>query len=339
MKLYIASDHEVLIAEKKEKEWTLATSEIKGTSIQCVAAEREGEGVFAGTFDHGLWYTKNDGKSWIRIGEGVLHERITSLHISEAVEKNSKSSRLYVGTEPSELFFTDDYGKTWSRFPALLSLPSKSTWSFPPRPYTHHVRDIVTGKEDDQFILTGIEFGGVVRSLDHGKTFEDRKEGSQFDCHTIKLHPNHDAYIYEAGGGGYAESRDKGETWQTKNEGLGSFTYLVYVAVDPADPEVVVVSAAEGPRTAYTPERANTHLYRRDKSNAEWTRVTKGLPDPKGSTVYHLHTNSTENHTFYAVNNKGIYLSENQGHTWRKAPVQWPERIRDKRIADVSLRV
>lgn len=338
MKLFIASGNELLVAEKRTGEWSLVSRSLPKGDIQAVAAEPQGGAVFAGTLDHGLWYSTNEGESWEQIGKDVLHNRVMALHVtSYKGTDRDEETRLYVGTEPSELYCTTNYGQTWERFPSLLTLPSKSTWSFPPRPYTHHVRDIATSKKDKNFILAGIELGGVMRSLDGGKSFEDRKEGSQFDCHTIKVHPENDQLIYEAGGGGFAESRDKGNTWNTHNDGLGEFTYLVHVAVDPGDSELVVVSAAEGPMTAYSPSRAHTHIYRREKTGGVWSRVSDGLPDPTHSTVYHLHSNPNEPHCFYAVNNNGIYCSDDKGKTWSEAPVQWPESVHHKRITDVWL--
>jgi hypothetical protein len=47
---------------------------------------------------------------------------------------------IYAGTEPSALFRSDDGGRTWRELRALLDLPSSPTWSFPPRPWTSHVR-------------------------------------------------------------------------------------------------------------------------------------------------------------------------------------------------------
>ena len=259
-----------------------------------------------------------------------------SLQISPH-KNNTGYYAIYAGTEPSGLYCSTDGGNTWEDFPALLELPSKSEWSFPPRPHTHHVKDIAIGHGDDHFILAGIELGGVMRSIDGGVLFEDRKPGSQYDCHTIKLHPKAHERIYEAGGGGFAESRDHGKTWETQNDGLESYSYLVHVAVDPSDPEIVVVSGAEGPRSAYSPKDANTVVFRRESKFESWQKVSTGLPDSNGSAVFHLHTNPEEAGTIYAVNNLGVYRSITKGETWAEIPVNWPETLKTQRINDVYL--
>ena len=38
------------------------------------------------------------------------------------------------------MFRSEDQGKSWQELAALLALPSAPTWSFPPRPWTSHIR-------------------------------------------------------------------------------------------------------------------------------------------------------------------------------------------------------
>ena len=71
---------------------------------------------------------------------------------------------VYAGTEPSRLFRSDDSGESWRELDALLELPSRPTWSFPPRPWTWHVRWIAPSPHDAGLLLVGIELGGLMRS-------------------------------------------------------------------------------------------------------------------------------------------------------------------------------
>jgi hypothetical protein len=54
--------------------------------------------------------------------------------------------------------------------------------------------------------------------------------------------------LYSAAGDGYFESRDGGETWQRFEEGL-RHRYLWSIAVDTADADKIVVSAASSAET------------------------------------------------------------------------------------------
>jgi hypothetical protein len=77
--------------------------------------------------------------------------------------------------------------------------------------------------------------------------------------------------------GGYAETRD-GATWETQTEGLKQH-YLRSVAVDPGNPDTVLVSACRGPEQAHRPPTAESFIYRRT-ANTPWQMVSEGPPTP-----------------------------------------------------------
>src|SRR5690625_4569501 len=162
-----------------------------------------------------------------------------------------------------------------------------------------------------------------MKSENNGVTWADRKPNSQFDCHHLTMNHLAPGRIYEAAGGGYAESQDGGETWQTINDGLGTYTYLYDIAVDPADPDTIIASAAENARTAYAPSRAKTAIVRREQDQP-WKFITKGLPEREGCSIFSLLAHDAEPGVFYAVNNLGLFRSENSGKTWSHLLDNWP---------------
>src|SRR5690625_4044073 len=127
----------VLLEEKTNK-----IEEIEvGYEIRCLAVDSYKLGrLYAGTFDDGLLISDDYGKTWFK-QNGIPYQRVLSIAVSETEVKNGHGV-VWLGTEPSGLFRSEDGGKKWLERKSLLDLPSKSTWSFPPRPYTHHVRTI-----------------------------------------------------------------------------------------------------------------------------------------------------------------------------------------------------
>lgn len=320
---------------KKNDEWKL-TEKKAVQGIRCLASDPSKKGrLYGGTFDHGLWISDDFGDSWYAAGSGIKHNRVLSVAVSNVDIKNGYHI-VWAGTEPSGLFCSEDGGKSWSERPALLELPSKSTWSFPPRPYTHHVRSIQPDLHQKNQLFVGIELGGVMKSEDKGNTWEDRKPGSEHDCHTLTMSAKQKNRIYEAAGGGFSESHDGGNTWETINTGLGDYTYLVNIAVDSANPDTIIASAAKNARTAYMPERASTVLVRRAYGE-QWEIVQNGLPDADGASVFALAADDSTSGTFYAVNNTGVYQSIDSGKTWSNLPVKWPKSLLDERIFDLVL--
>lgn len=329
MLLYFIAAQSIYEVKKEHNDWTL--TEMKHPyEFHCIASDHTKEGrLYLGTFDNGLMISDDYGRSLRPVGTGITYSRVLSVAVSRTENVNGHQV-IWAGTEPSALFRSEDSGKTWTECPTLLDLPSRSTWSFPPRPYTHHVRWIQPDIHDENRIFVGIELGGIMRSLDKGKTWEDRKEGSQFDCHTMTMSNLQKGRIYEAAGGGFAESVNGGDTWKTVNDGLGDYTYLVDVAVDPEDPDTIIASAAKSARTAYDPSRAHTVIVRKE-GDENWGIIQAGLPEPDGSSIFSLIAHE-ETGIFYAVNNLGLYKSDDKGLSWQEIALNWPEDLKNKRI-------
>ncbi|HEV8636902.1 MAG TPA: hypothetical protein VG370_22005 [Chloroflexota bacterium] len=320
-RLYLATGNAVGVVSRRNGRWAGELA-LPDKPTQCLAVDpRQTERLYCGTFGDGLWISHDAGATWHPAGDGIAHREVMALAVGPL------DGVLWAGTEPSALFRSEDGGRSWVERTGLQELPSKPTWSFPPRPWTHHVRWIAPDRLDPLRLFVGIELGGVMRSLDGGLTWEDRKPNSQWDAHTLATHPMAPGRVYEAAGGGYAESRDGGATWRRDDAGL-RWRYLWGLAVDPADPDAVVVSASPGPMEAHSSRAATAALHRRGNGSG-WQEVTDGLPPARGTQAYVLATNPAEPGVFYAAPHDGdLYRSADQGRTWEKLDVAWPDGYR-----------
>lgn len=154
-----------------------------------------------------------------------------------------------------------------------------------------------------------------------GRTWHDRVVGGPYDTHTLATHPVVAGRLYSAAGDGYFESDDAGTSWREPEGGL-RYRYLFGVAVDPVDPDVVLVSAAPGPFRAYDPGRAESAVYRKS-GDSDWEEVREGLPDGNGTTVSVLA--STAPGVFWAANNRGVYRADDGGWSWERLAIAWPD--------------
>lgn len=324
-KIYLATKKELAILSRHNGHWHIE-HQLCGLSPTCLAADpRRPERVYCGTFGHGLWRSDDAGASWQPAGAGIAYAEVMAVAVSR-LEHGGQYGVVWAGTEPSALFRSEDGGQSWQERPKLRDLPSAPTWRFPPRPWTHHVRWIAPDPVVAERLFVGIELGGVMRSLDAGLTWEDRKPGAQHDVHTIRTHRLAPDRVYEAAGGGYAQSFDGGATWRGYEAGLNHW-YLWGLAVDPGNPETLVVSAAHGPRQAHAPQSAEAVIYRKVSGQA-WQEVRAGLPGPQGTIAYRLATNEAEPGVFYAASNQGIYRSPDAGLSWAPLNVVWPDHYR-----------
>lgn len=300
-------------------EYSLEKMKVQSVSVDPHDPDR----VVAGTDDDGVFLSEDGGANWRFIGEAIPHRRTPSVAISPAHRENGKSV-IYVGTEPSRLYRSDNSGETWEDFPGLPALPSSSTWSFPPRPWTHHTRWITPHATNPEIIYVGIELGGVMRTTDGGATWEDRKPGAYTDSHAIRVHPIATERVYEAAGQGVAFSDDEGETWSPVDDGMDRH-YSWGIAVDPADPDLWYVSASYGARYAHARNgNAQGHIYRK-RGSAPFELLNGDLDNPLPYMPYSLLTLRDRPGVLLAGMQHGeVLLSEDEGESWRRLDFNLP---------------
>jgi len=307
--LYAATGDAIARLTEESGEWTVELS-LRGSGAQCLAVDpTDPDTVFAGLREGGVRRTTDGGGTWSDCG--LPEPGVFSLAVSAA------DGAVYAGTEPSRLFRSDDGGQTWRELEALLELPSRPTWSFPPRPWTSHVRWVAPSPHDPETLLVGIELGGLMRSTDGGRTWQDHRPGAQRDVHSLAWHPGVEGRAYEAGGGGSAFSTDGGETWRPADEGRDR-NYTWSVAVDPEDPDLWYVSASTGPFAAHGGGDPEARIFRR--RDGEWRPLAGGLPEPLPAMPYALV--AAEGRLFAGLADGQLWESTDRGESWRTCALQ-----------------
>lgn len=272
-----------------------------------------------------MWRSVDAGTSWEPASAGISHPNVTAVAVS-AVERADGQGVAYAGTEPSTLFRSEDGGGSWRELSEMRRLPSYPEWSFPPKPHTSHVRWISADPNTAGRLFVCIEAGALIHSYDGGESWHDRVDDGPLDTHTLAVRADEPGRLYSAAGDGvfwegygYSESPDAGASWSCYSDGLAHH-YLWGLAVDPADPETVLVSAARGPMQAHSPNGAESTVYRRE-AGGPWLEVRRGLPDTVGTIASVLATGGTEPGVFYALNNRGLYRSVDAGKDWERLEV------------------
>lgn len=281
--------------ERAEGVWSCEPV-LQRLAVQCVAAA--GARVLVGTRASGALFSADAGATWEQIE--LPEANVLSVAIGAA------DGALYAGTEPSRLFIARNSGP-WYELTALQDIPSRDRWSFPPRPWTHHVRWIAPDPHHAERLLVGIELGGLMYTEDGGATFSDHRPGAKRDVHNVVWHPHRDGRAYEAAGDGAAWSSDGGLNWEAADAGR-ELRYCWALAVDPGDPDTWYVSAASGPAAAHSARSARGRLYR-------WNgRSWEALALPSDTMPYAL---SVSDHGLVAGLADGrIFHSPDQGKTW-----------------------
>jgi photosystem II stability/assembly factor-like uncharacterized protein len=301
---YAATGDSFARLDEAGEAWTVDLS-MPRSGVQCLAVDpADPDTVFVGLREGGVRRSVDGGHTWV---DCELPERaVFSLAVSPA------DGAVYAGTEPSRLFRSGDKGASWRALDALLELPSQPRWSFPPRPWTSHVRWISPSPHDLDLLLIGIELGGLMRSTDGGESWQDHRPGAQRDVHSLAWHPHAPGRAYEAGGGGAAFSTDAGETWRPADDGRDRH-YTWSVAVDPDDPGCWYISASSGPFAAHGRGDPQARIYRR-RDGESWRPLTGGLPEPLPAMPYALL--ATEGRLFAGLANGRLLASPDRGESW-----------------------
>lgn len=330
-RLFVAFEDRLLLVSGGEREgWAsetvLSEVDIEGVAVHPDAPSR----VFCATFDSGLLRTINSGETWERVGSSTIeHEPVTAVAVDP-----TDPAVVYAGTEPSRVYRSADGGETWSHRDGLSDLPSATGWSFPPRPHTHHVRWIEVDPADPDTLHVSIEAGALVRSVDAGESWIDRVSSARWDVHSLATHPDAPGHVWAAAGDGYAESTDGGETWDHPETGL-PVRYCWSVAVDPGDPETVLVSAASGPRTAHRAARAESSVFRK-RDSGSFEQVEGGLPTGEGVLRYEL-ASGREAGECFAASNVGLYRTGDGGDSWSSLDIDMPAALEAQTVSGMAV--
>jgi hypothetical protein len=140
--------------------------------------------LYAGTQRAGMFRSEDGGKTWQPINNGLSRKEIWW------VEQHPRTGELWAGVSPSAMFKSSDRGETWTECGSLEALPTYKEWTFPQPPHISHVKHLSLHPSDPNHVLGAVEEGWVIRSTDGGKTWENLRNGCEFDAHTVYFMPD-----------------------------------------------------------------------------------------------------------------------------------------------------
>jgi len=336
VRIYAGTQEGLFVWRSKNGSWEqVAVSFETGTIDAVDGPRRQANVVYVGVTQDGLYRTEDAGLSWRRVFEGNVR----------AVTVDPTDERVvYVGIEPIHLYRSEDGGKSWEELTGVQDLPAevKKNWRFPRPPHREHVRHIFLCPDDSNALLVCLEHGGIIRSFDRGKTWQDVSRGIDYlDIHHIGSAPGRNDLYFVATARGFFRTSDPGNGWQRAEHGFTRDYFHDFVFL-PGDPPVMLVATADkSPGYWDRPERAQGALFRSRNLAESWERVGVGrwLPENMKPMVWALAQHPEDPSIVYAglgavsrgrsadPSQKGegdILVSENQGDTWERLTLKLP---------------
>jgi hypothetical protein len=289
--------------------------------------------MFAGVTHDGLYRSEDGGEHWSKRLDGDFR--------AVAIDPIDPDV-IYAGTEPVHLYRSEDGGDHWEELAALLQLPEevRQHWEFPLPPHLGHVRHIFIHPDDSRTIYLSIEHGGIVRSLDGGRSWEDVSGGIDYlDIHQVSVLPQQPQRYYASTAQGFFVSDDPARGWARSESGFTRDFFTDFVFLPPTgaaeQPAMLIATGDKSPGFWYREQRgARSALFRSLDRGRSWERVGEGLPDDLDPMVWTLSNHPTDPNGAFAglgevdrgsASRKGgvgmIYATSDRGATWQKLPI------------------
>ena len=261
--------------------------------------ERPGE-LLAGT-DTGIYRLDIASGKWVH-----LPSVMDDLCIWSVARSPHDPDLVLAGTRPPGIFRSTDGARTWERVRAPL--PETCPAVMRPR-----VTRITFDPDDPDLVFAGLEIGGVWRSTDGGRSFENTSAGLvSEDIHDVMVVRNGSRLVYATTNMGLHVSRDDGRSWELKPlESPSQYTRGVTPRADRSG--FVLLCNVDGPPGSWG------KLMRSRDHGVRWEDAK--LPGELQSSAWCVATNPSDPNLIFLATALGQYFrSTDGGENWTALP-------------------
>ena len=209
----------------------------RAAAVRAVAVHpQDPDTVFAGT-QHGPYRSRDGGAKFERLDFADTYMVGWSFQFDP-----HNPDIVYFGTSPAQVYRSDNGGDSWESL-GLSQGSDVVTMDFPTR-----LIAMTVDSADSNLIYAALEVGGVVRSRDGGRTWQDCKDGmapdeGRLDMHGIVTSPSTPGSVYITTRPGPFTSQNQGNTWDYVDmSDVSPITYTREMKVTPHDPNMIYVA-------------------------------------------------------------------------------------------------
>lgn len=261
----------------------------------------------------GIWRSEDAGDTWRSLGAPKPDLAVWSL-ARHPRDRNT----IFAGYEPCAIYRSANDGATWEKLPVEVTFPDVTVR---PEPMPKRVLGIAIDPANPSEIYAGIEIGGLLCSVDDGRTWNCVTEGlylneDSVDIHSVVVSPNRMGEVTAATRIGTFRSADRGMHWRNLQVPLlrPRGTYCRSLAYAPDDPDTLYLAGGndfDGDRGA---------LFVSHDGGNGWDVVDVGAP--LKTTVFALAVDADRpGHVICTTKIGQVFHSGDRGKHWRANPL------------------
>jgi photosystem II stability/assembly factor-like uncharacterized protein len=343
MKLYVGTRKGLFVAGARG----IGKPHFLGDPVSMVLPDRDGTLYAAlnlGHFGVKLRRSRDGGKSWQEVAapeyppQPADAKDKTPWKLVQLWALESDGARLWAGTIPGGVFTSEDGGVRWTLVRSLWDRPERLEWSG--GGYDHAgVHSIAIDPKDPKRITVAVSTGGAWQTRDGGKSWSIRAQGmyaeymppelkfeqNAQDVHRLVLCPARPEVMWAQHHNGVFRSTDGAASWQ-EVAAIRPSKFGFAVAVHPKDPDTAwFVPAVKD--ECRVPVDAKLAVARTRDGGRSFQVLRRGLPKgPAYDLVYRhcLDVDRTGKRLAFGSTTGGLWLSEDQGDSWRCLSTQLP---------------
>ena len=314
-----------------------------GIYATCIDTSGDRPRLFVGgTSEHwgpGVYRSDDLGHSWTETlgaavrfpaGIGASVERVWQIQPSP-IEKDV----VWVGTQPSALFRSEDRGESFELVRSLWDHPHRPEWGAGFGGQAIHT--IVPDPFDRRRVTVAMSTGGVYRTEDAGRSWSPHNTGIKAyffpdpwpefgQCvHKVAAHPDRPKLMYAQNHHGVYRSEDGGTTWISIADGLPA-DFGFPIVVHPHDPETVFVFPLIAD-SARIPPDGKARVWRSTDAGRTWTASRRGLPDAFYAAVMRDAMTADEAESvglYFGARDGSLWSSLDDGESWSEIACHLP---------------
>ncbi len=340
MRALVGTRKGLLVFKRRNGEFGKPRLHFDGVAASYVDYDPVNDCVWAGV-NHGHWGPKlhvsdDKGKTFREIPAPKFPDGHGDTLKDFWCIRSDSTGRVWIGTEPGGLFYSDNRGETWSICLGLDTVRGKDKW-FGAGTDAHCLHSILVDPDDFDHLLVGISVAGMLESSDRGHTWRyinkglsaeylpDKESEVGHDPHLTVMSASEPSVLWQQNHCGLFKSDDMGRNWHdlSKADGLMS-AFGWAVAVDEEDADVAYTVPAESDINR-TPHDKRLFVQKTTDGGDSWQTLTKGLPEGDCYDIVYRNALGLRGKTLAFGSTTGhLYWSTNRGKNWSQLPTHLP---------------